>query len=65
MGLLILESLYRTEYIAATVAINLTGTHTAKNVKLFGSTKRAECLEQTSVVTLTSAALELNSNIVS
>ena len=29
--------------------------HSAKNVKLFGSTKRAECLEQASVETLTSA----------
>lgn len=38
--------------------------HAAKNVKLFGSTKRAECLEQASVETLASAALEL-SNIVS
>ena len=38
--------------------------HAAKNVKLFGSTKRAECLEQASVETLTSAALEVNSNIV-
>ena len=38
----------------------LTGTHAAKNVKLFGSTKRAECLEQASVETLTSAALELS-----
>ena len=33
--------------------------HAAKNVKLFGSTKRAECLEQASVETLTSAALEV------
>jgi transposase len=39
--------------------------HAAKNVKLFGSTKRAECLEQASVETLASAALEVNSNIVS
>ena len=39
--------------------------HAAKNVKLFGSTKRAECLEQASVETLASAALELASNIVS
>ena len=39
--------------------------HAAKNVKLFGSTKRAECLEQASVETLASAALEINSNIVS
>ena len=31
--------------------------HAAKNVKLFGSTKRAECLEQASVETLASAAL--------
>ena len=38
--------------------------HAAKNVKLFGSTKRAECLEQASVETLVSAALDL-SNIVS
>jgi len=29
--------------------------HAAKNVKLFGSTKRAECLEQASVETLASA----------
>lgn len=36
--------------------------HAAKNVKLFGSTKRAECLEQASVETLTSAALEVNSD---
>ena len=28
--------------------------HAAKNVKLFGSTKRAECLEQASVETLAS-----------
>lgn len=39
--------------------------HAAKNVKLFGSTKRAECLEQASVEILTSAALEFNYNIVS
>lgn len=39
--------------------------HAAKNVKLFGLTKRAECLEQASVETLASAALEVNSNIVS
>lgn len=32
--------------------------HAAKNVKMFGSTKRAECLEQASVETLASAALE-------
>lgn len=32
--------------------------HAAKNVKLFGSTKRAECLEQASVETLASTALE-------
>lgn len=32
--------------------------HAAKNVKLFGSTKRAECLEQASVETLASATLE-------
>ena len=31
--------------------------HAAKNVKMFGSTKRAECLEQASVETLASAAL--------
>ena len=36
--------------------------HAAKNVKLFGSTKRAECLEQASVETLASAALEFNSD---
>jgi putative transposase len=35
--------------------------HAAKNVKLFGSTKRAECLEQASVEILASAALELSS----
>ena len=34
--------------------------HAAKNVKLFGSTKRAECLEQASVETLASAALDLS-----
>ena len=34
--------------------------HAAKNVKLFGSIKRAECLEQASVETLASAALELS-----
>lgn len=39
--------------------------HAAKNVKLFGSTKRAECLEQASVETLTSAASESNSDVVS
>ena len=33
--------------------------HAAKNVKLFGSTKRAECLEQASVETLASAALKI------
>ena len=33
--------------------------HAAKNVKLFGSTKRAECLEQASVETLASVALEV------
>jgi len=33
--------------------------HAAKNVKLFGSTKRAECLEQASVETLASTALNL------
>lgn len=31
--------------------------HAARNVKLFGSTKRAECLEQTSVETLTSTIM--------
>lgn len=31
--------------------------HAAKNVKMFGSTKRAECLEQASVETLASIAL--------
>ena len=39
--------------------------HAAKNVKLFGSTKRAECLEQASVETLASALSELNSDTVS
>ena len=39
--------------------------HAAKNVKLVGSTKRAECLEQASVETLASATLEANSNVVS
>ena len=34
--------------------------HAAKNVKMFGSTKRAECLEQASVETLASAALGLS-----
>lgn len=34
--------------------------HAAQNVKLFGSTKRAECLEQASVETLASAALEFS-----
>ena len=34
--------------------------HAAKNVKLFGSTKRAECLEQASVETLASAALDFS-----
>jgi len=33
--------------------------HAAKNVKLFGSTKRAECLEQTSVDKLASIALSM------
>lgn len=33
-------------------------THAAKNVKLFGSTKRAECLEQASAETLAPAALD-------
>ncbi len=33
--------------------------HAAKNVKLFGSTKRAECLEQASVETLANTALNL------
>lgn len=32
--------------------------HAAKNVKLFGSTKRAECLEQASAETLVTMALE-------
>lgn len=32
--------------------------HAARNVKLFGSTERAECLEQASVETLASAGLE-------
>jgi len=32
--------------------------HAARNVKLFGSTKRAECLEQTSVDSYASAALK-------
>ena len=32
--------------------------HAAKNVKLFGSTKRAECLEQASVDSLVTTALE-------
>ena len=35
--------------------------HAAKNVKLFGSTKRAECLEQASAETLVNTVLE-NSN---
>ena len=35
--------------------------HAAKNVKLFGSTKRAECLEQTSAETLASMILNLYS----
>lgn len=34
--------------------------HAAKNVKLFGSTKRAECLEQASVDSLINAALEFS-----
>lgn len=34
--------------------------HAAKNVKLFGSTKRAECLEQTSVDSLITTALEFS-----
>lgn len=34
--------------------------HAAKNVKLFGSTKRAECLEQASVDSLVSTALEFS-----
>lgn len=38
--------------------------HAAKNVKLFGSTKRAECLEQAFVESLASVALDL-SNVVS
>ena len=33
--------------------------HVSKNVKLFGSTKRAECLEQTSVDKLASIALSM------
>jgi len=33
--------------------------HAARNVKLFGSTKRAECLEQASAETLASTALNL------
>lgn len=37
--------------------------HAAKNVKLFGSTKRAECLEQASVETLASAALEYSNAV--
>ena len=36
--------------------------HAAKNVKLFGSTKRAECLEQASVEGLASAALEFSND---
>ena len=39
--------------------------HAAKNVKLFGSTKRAECLEQAFVETLASALSELDSDTVS
>jgi transposase len=39
--------------------------HAAKNVKMFGSTKRAECLEQASVETLASALSELNSDTTS
>lgn len=39
--------------------------HAARNVKMFGSTKRAERLEQASVETLTSTALEVNSNAAS
>lgn len=35
--------------------------HAARNVKLFGSTKRAECLEQASAEILTSMALNLDS----
>ena len=34
--------------------------HAARNVKLFGSTKRAECLEQASAETLASTALDLS-----
>ena len=34
--------------------------HAAKNVKLFGSTKRAECLEQASVDSLVTTALEFS-----
>ena len=37
--------------------------HAARNVKLFGSTKRAECLEQASVETLTSVALDLSKTV--
>ena len=37
--------------------------HAAKNVKLFGSTKRAECLEQASVETTTSILLDLAINV--
>lgn len=39
--------------------------HAARNVRMFGSTKRAECLEQASVETLTSIVLEVNSNAAS
>ena len=34
--------------------------HAARNVKLFGSTKRAECLEQASAETLSSTALNIS-----
>ena len=37
--------------------------HAARNVKLFGSTKRAECLEQASVETLASTALDLSRTV--
>jgi putative transposase len=37
--------------------------HAAKNVKLFGSTKRAECLEQASAESLASAALDSSDEV--
>ena len=37
--------------------------HAARNVKLFGSTKRAECLEQASAETLASVALDLSRTV--